>query len=111
MSSPTLAAATTLPLTISINEVNGASETLLTTVTGLNARLDVRTQRYVIDGDPFNTLATNLITAATNRFALTPPTSGATSRWLLRASFGSAGTLVEPVLGAMVLDVTFRQIP
>jgi hypothetical protein len=118
LSSPTTVTPTSLPLNLTISEVlAGGQEVMLGKVTAtatnpVNARLDVRSQLYVIDVDQINNLVANLQSAYATRMTngLSLPANGR-AMWLIRGSVSPASGTTDEIRGSMALDVHFDASP
>ncbi|HEX3655745.1 MAG TPA: hypothetical protein VHV55_08070 [Pirellulales bacterium] len=118
LSSPTTVTPTSLPLNLTISEVlAGGQEVMLGKVTAtatnpVNARLDVRSQLYVIDVDQINNLVANLQSAYATRMTngLSLPANGRAT-WLIRGSVSPASGTTDEIRGSMALDVHFDASP
>jgi hypothetical protein len=115
ITTPTLGTNPEIDVNLTISrDVNGQLQSLATTGTSttVKARLDPRTKRYVIDGSNFHTFALLIQTAAGTANTAQPIVDGQTEQWIVQANVKAANSgALDPILGAMTVDVTFRKVP
>lgn len=114
ITTPTLSTNPEIDINLSIlRDVNGQLQSLHTTgaQTSVKARLDPRTRRYVIDGAHFHAFAGLIQTAAGTANTTQAIVDGQTVQWIVQANVKAANSgALEPVLGAMTVDVTFKNV-
>lgn len=99
-----------LSVSMTINEVGRAGELSLGTLI-VNARLDLNSGRYGIDGDQFNVLSDALLKAANKRFGVKEPSPKERVHWLIRGTASLPDHLPEPIPSSVAFDVTFELKP
>jgi len=100
---PTLGMPTTLPVSLAFH-----SDNRLLYTTSVFATLDVRSQQYVIGDDNFQDFANALRIAANNRFDRVGPSPDSQINFSVNATIQVPGSIPDPVLIPMNLDVTLK---
>jgi hypothetical protein len=105
------APASSTPIAITNNNTfNTTTPAASATSNSVSARLDVRTQRYVIDVDQYNSLIQNLMSAyaARAKAGITTPQNIPVT-WLIRGSVTFSGATTDEIQGSLPLNVHFIQ--